>query len=157
MSQKSIDIYMGHDIGSHANPIRACPIGIQANFEPTNGSRPYLFRWRPVSSPYLPAPSSAKVCPDGKGGKAELSAQTNSSVVVFFVCSLAIPEISTLTHPRTSQQHGEGQAEDCGQFSHMRIMAKYGRDRNFRSISPYETAMGQVKIPLDRRFRCGRW
>jgi hypothetical protein len=41
MSQKSIDIYMGHDIGSHANPIRACPIGIQVNFRPTNGSRSY--------------------------------------------------------------------------------------------------------------------
>jgi hypothetical protein len=37
-------------------------------------------------------------------------------------------EISTLTHSRTSQKHGKGEAEDGGQSSHTRIMARNVRD-----------------------------
>jgi len=33
-------------------------------------------------------------------------------------------EISTPTHSRTQQKHAKGQAEDCGQFSHFKIMER---------------------------------
>ena len=71
-------------------------------------------------------------------------------------------EISTPTHPRTSQKHGKGQAEGCGQVSHMRIMAGYvGIEAT--AISGHSTRIGKAQdcvvagISIGAIMRDGGW
>jgi len=42
----------------------------------------------------------------------------SSRVITTLVCGIFLLEISTLTHTRTPQKHGKGQAESSSQISH---------------------------------------